>query len=307
MNTLAPIDHLPIQQEQRSLTPEAVRERVNLIQRVMKSVMKEGTHYGIIPGCEKPSLWKPGSEVLLTTFRIAVSVRVEDLSTEDCFRYRVYVTGTEQLSGVTVGEGVGECSTNEEKYKWKRCYDKREFEQTPETRRKMKYVTVKGKEYENMLVRTEPADLSNTALKMAKKRAQIDFTLTATGASDIFTQDIEDLPDGMLEPLDTPEETPEQILARKLVAHKAAHDKAVEDHGESIKFIKACIASNDGAAVKTEWDAIGESDQRALWLATDKGGIFTTEERLYIKTKLPKPEPQLTDADREILQGAKQQ
>jgi hypothetical protein len=35
----------------------------------------------------------------------------------------------------------------------------------------------------------------NTVLKMAKKRAQIDAVLTATAASAIFTQDLEDIPD----------------------------------------------------------------------------------------------------------------
>ena len=44
-------------------------------------------------------------------------------------------------------------------------------------------------------VRTNPADIANTVLKMAKKRAQIDLTLTATAASDCFTQDVEDLPE----------------------------------------------------------------------------------------------------------------
>jgi len=40
-----------------------------------------------------------------------------------------------------------------------------------------------------------PADYYNTCLKMAKKRALVDATLTTTAASDIFTQDIEDDPD----------------------------------------------------------------------------------------------------------------
>jgi hypothetical protein len=38
----------------------------------------------------------------------------------------------------------------------------------------------------------DPADQYNTVLKMAKKRAHVDATLTATAASDIFTQDVED-------------------------------------------------------------------------------------------------------------------
>jgi hypothetical protein len=43
--------------------------------------------------------------------------------------------------------------------------------------------------------RVENADLAdtyNTVLKMAKKRALVDATLTATAASDIFNQDLED-------------------------------------------------------------------------------------------------------------------
>jgi hypothetical protein len=50
-----------------------------------------------------------------------------------------------------------------------------------------------------MEVRVDPADVANTVLKMAKKRAQIDMTLTATAASDIFTQDLEDLPEDLRE------------------------------------------------------------------------------------------------------------
>lgn len=38
-----------------------------------------------------------------------------------------------------------------------------------------------------------PADYYNTCLKMAKKRALVDAILTATAASDIFTQDVEDM------------------------------------------------------------------------------------------------------------------
>lgn len=183
----------------RSLTANDIRSHVNLIQEVMKAVMIRDTHYGVIPGCKQPSLYKAGSEVLLSTFRIAVSVRVEDLSTEDCIRYRVITTGTHQGTGVVVGEGIGECSSDEGKYKWRTCYVKKEFEATPENRRRIKYSEYKGKEQERMEVRTDPADVANTILKMAKKRAQIDLTLTATAASDIFTQDIEDLPEEVRE------------------------------------------------------------------------------------------------------------
>jgi hypothetical protein len=179
------------------LTAGDVRANVNLIQGVMKSVMKQDVHFGIIPGTKKPTLYKAGSEKILATFRIAVDLDVEDLSDGDSFRYRVKARGL-LPDGTVVGCGIGECSTNEEKYKWRGAVCDEEFDDTPENRRRVKYATKwNGRNKDTVKikqVRTEPADLANTVLKMAKKRAQIDLTLTATGASDVFDQDIEDLP-----------------------------------------------------------------------------------------------------------------
>lgn len=268
------------------LTAAAIREQVNLIQEVMSAVMKENVHYGIIPGCKQPSLYKAGSEVLLTTFRIAVSVVVEDLSSDDMIRYRVHTIGTHQQSGIVVGEGIGECSSNESKYKWRRCYLKQEFDATPETRRRIKYVEGKnGKVYENMEVRTDPADLANTILKMAKKRAQIDMTLTATAASDCFSQDLEDLPEEVVAEFvaqQPKEDTEEQKAAKK----KAAHDEALGRNSESIAHIKERIDAGDIAAAVAEWRLLSQDDQRALWVAPTKvqGACFTVAEREALRT-----------------------
>jgi len=183
------MNEMVVFQEPRQLTAVDVRAHVNLVQEVMQAVMKKDTHYGTIPGTPKPTLYKPGAEVLAATFRIAVDYQIEDLSTPDCVRYRVKAVGTHQTSGTVMGAGMGECSSNEEKYKWRRAYDE-EFAATPEDKKRVKF----GK-YTTKQVRTEPADLANTVLKMACKRAQVAMTLNVTAASDIFTQDIEDLPE----------------------------------------------------------------------------------------------------------------
>lgn len=183
-----------VYEEPRRLTAVEIRAQVNLIQEVMQAVMKKDSHYGVIPGCKQPSLYKAGSEVLLTTFRIAVEPEVEDISGPDERRYRVRAKGIHIPTGTIVGVGIGECSSMEEKYKWRKAYDK-EWNDTPEDRRRIKH----GKDYSNKQVRTEIADVSNTVLKMAKKRAQVDMTLTALSASDCFTQDIEDLPEGYVD------------------------------------------------------------------------------------------------------------
>ena len=143
----------------------------------------------------KPSLWKSGSEQILAMFQIAVDPIVEDLSTDDCYRYRVTTRLTNVLTGEFLGSGIGECSTNETKYKWKRTYSKAEFDSTDPDRRRIKYSTYNNENKEEFQVRQEPADLANTILKMAKKRSQIDATLTVTGASSMFEQDLEDLPE----------------------------------------------------------------------------------------------------------------
>lgn len=174
----------------RSLTAADIRAQVNLIQDVMKEVMQEGVHYGKVPGTNGKSLWKPGAEKLMATFRLAGDPEVESLGVDGEFHYRVKLKLT-TASGQFVGAGIGECSSLEEKYAWRKAVSKKEFEATPENRRRVKYKS----DGELQQVRTNPWDVSNTILKMAKKRAQVDAVITATGASDIFTQDIEDLPE----------------------------------------------------------------------------------------------------------------
>lgn len=185
--------------EQTALTAGQMRDHVNRVQEVMKAVMIRETHYGIIPGSKKPSLYKPGAEVLCVSFRVAPSYRIEDLSNADCVRYRVTCVGTHQTSLTVLGEGVGECSSNEEKYKWRRAVCAEEFDATPIERRRVKFSTYQGKVQKTEQIRTEPADIANTVLKMAVKRAQVAMTLNVTAASDCFTQDIEDLPEELRE------------------------------------------------------------------------------------------------------------
>jgi len=192
-------NELTVMNEQKALTAGEIRAHVNRVQEVMKAVMQKETHYGVIPGSKKPSLYKPGAEVLCVTFRVAQSYKVEDLSNGDSVRYRITCIGTHQTTGIVLGEGIGECSSNEEKYKWRRAVCQEEFDDTNADRRRIKYSKYQGKVEKTPQVRTEPADIANTVLKMAAKRAQVAMTLNVTAASDCFTQDIEDLPEELRE------------------------------------------------------------------------------------------------------------
>lgn len=83
--------------------------------------------------------------------------------------------------------------------------------------------------------------------------------------------------------------TAEELEAEKIAARKATHDEALGRHSESIDFIKDRVAAEDWKAVSEEWHAIPQADQMALWLATTKGGCFSTHERKSIKDNASRP------------------
>lgn len=190
-----------IAQEKNSLTAPEIRAQVNLIQSVMAEVMKVNVHYGKVPGCgDKPTLLKPGAEKIMATFMLSADPVIDDLSTSDVIRYRLTVKMLTR-EGRFLGAGVGEASSEEEKYRWRKAVCDEEFEATPEDRRREKwskdYKT--GKAFTIKQVMTNKADIANTILKMAKKRALVDGVLTVTAASDIFAQDLEDMPAEILD------------------------------------------------------------------------------------------------------------
>jgi len=178
-----------------------VRQNINLIHETMKSTMKDGVHYGMIPGCPKKSLFKPGAEVIMTLFKLSSDPIITDLSKDGEIRYQVKVNVTTR-DGVFIGAGIGECSSGEEKYMWRVAICDEEFAATLEVNRRIKFRKDRYSAAVTQIqqVRVAPSDMANTILKMAKKRALIDAVLTATAASDIFSQDIEDLPEGYIEP-----------------------------------------------------------------------------------------------------------
>lgn len=180
--------------EQGALTVSDLTKRRDRIQEVLKQVMKPGVDYGKIPGCgDKPALLKAGAEKILSTFKLAAKPEAEhiiDLGDSTCRRVRVIAPIVHIDSGVVVGHGVGECSSEEEKYAWKAAVCPEEWNEADPDDRREKWKRGKngGKNYQVKQIRTIPADVSNTILKMAKKRAVVDGTLTATAASDIFEQ-----------------------------------------------------------------------------------------------------------------------
>lgn len=191
--TIAPADSQALVLDRGADTAvQRLQGRVHTILEVMANVLKDKQDYGKIPGTGKPTLFKPGAEKLLLTFQLAaVQPAIEDLSDSDQIRYRVGCP-IEGPDGRVLAVGVGEASSNEEKYRWRKPVCDQEFEETPEHLRRLKWFNGQNGPWQGKQIRTSPADLANTVLKMAHKRAFICGTLLATGASSVFNQDLED-------------------------------------------------------------------------------------------------------------------
>lgn len=230
---------------------------VRLIQEVMRAVMKKGTHYDTIPGCgPKPALLKPGAEKIASAFKLAIEPIVTDLSIEgqEC-RYRVEVRATNWVTGAYVGSGIGECSTAETKYAWRAPVSPGEYAATPDDRRRLKFLK-NGKTVEQ--VRTNPSDLSNTALKMAKKRALVDCVLTVTAASDCFAQDLDELPDEILQGMAGEEDQGRPQMRRPQARQPAAtKPQSSSDGRQEVVGKVEEIASTSGENDKGSWTRYG--------------------------------------------------
>jgi hypothetical protein len=215
-----------IPQQVQSLQPIPIKDvvaQVKAIEECIKSVMVSKLHYGTIPGCgEKPTLLKPGAEMLAKLFNLRPEYKRErhDLGNghieimSDCTMFS-------RATGTAVGSGAGTCSTMESKYRWRKsqracpacgvdgsigrskfppkdnptgqpgwyCRDcKAQFAYDASDIRNQQAGRVENPDI---------ADQYNTVQKMADKRAYVASVITSVGASDFVTQDIEDFYDGM--------------------------------------------------------------------------------------------------------------
>ncbi|GEM_PF-2749805 len=194
----------------------------DLLRKKMVEATKENNyqgHFGIIPGTKQKSLLKPGAEMIAKMFRLGAQYehKIEpmpnghiNVSVTACIIH--YPTQT------VIGYGVGSCSTLESKHRYrtgpfeftgkpvpKEYWDLRKND--PEGAQKLLggrgftakknpetgfyEIAIQGEKVEN----PDPADVWNTALKVAKKRAYVDGIQTCSAAGDIFMVNAENSPD----------------------------------------------------------------------------------------------------------------
>ena len=200
---------------------EAGQRRQALVE-FTRSIMVPGTDFGVIPGTgTKPVLLKAGAEKLTTFFGLAVKF-IREVATEDWtgeghggepffhYGYKCQLWRGDLM----VADGDGSCNSWEKKYRYRSgervCPEcgkvaiikgKAEFGGGWLCFKKkggcgFKWVDgakeIEGQEV-GQIKNDNPADLVNTILKMAQKRALVAAVLVGVNASEFFTQDIEDM------------------------------------------------------------------------------------------------------------------
>lgn len=285
----------------KPLSTEAVLVAQQRLVNCMEQVMVEKIDYGAIPGTgDKPTLLKPGSEKILSMFRIAVDPVIEDLSIPDeCIRYRVTCRLLDSVTQAYLGAGVGECSSNETKYKWRTAVCDEEWNETPADQRRIKWGWKWGQKrgekisIQTKQVRTPHDDFGNTVLKMAKKRAQIDACLTVTAASSVFSQDLDDIDETLREALVEEEhdkeqeeadavQTPQAKKEAKPAAKKVASKKKASSKKKSASK-KAADKIPPKAEKGSKWPDKEERmvEARVKKMGTKDGG---TDEKPWTRT-----------------------
>ena len=204
-------------------------ERRRIIVDATKQLMHEGVDYGKIPGTEsggKPGrdvLLQPGADKLCNLFglviRYEVTKCIEDWTGVDhdgvpFFFYETKGRAYRQIGETEylMGEGMGSCNAWESKYRWRNAERICPSCSKPNIRKSRDagwYCWAKtggcGATFKDgdqriegqamgRKVNSDLADVVNTVLKMALKRAKVSTTINATSASEFFTQDVEENP-----------------------------------------------------------------------------------------------------------------
>lgn len=168
--------------------------KISQVQAAVQKELKQGHDYDTIPGTSKPTLLKPGAEKLLMMFGLTseyeIIEKIEDYS-KGIFAYTMRCILSKQ--GQKITEGVGSCNSKENKYRWR--WTKEEDLPAGADKGSLKKKTNNWGETEYQIENDEIYSQANTILKMAKKRAQVDATLTVASLSELFTQDLEDMKD----------------------------------------------------------------------------------------------------------------
>ena len=298
-----------VTQQPGELSVQQVVAQATKIQEVMQAVMKRDEHYGVIPGTKKPTLLKPGAEKLCLVFRLDPQYSTVEKVDGDhltilstCVLYHIN-------SGNRMGSGMGSCSTKESKYAYRQsnracpkcgaetvfkdkkgpgyyCWDKKGG--CGAQLKDAESIALIEEQQTGRVPNPDIADQYNTVLKMANKRSLIAAVLNVTAASDLFTQDLEDLR-GKGAPPPTDDEDINASFDREHPPSDSLN-QAAQDYGQAFKDETAL--REDGGVKATRIALIEKAKDKLgdvtgiQWLSTATKEIGKTSETLTIDDML---------------------
>ena len=170
------------------MEPAEARALDDQLRECMRAVLRENVDYGIIPGTDKPSLYKPGAEKLLQWFGFGHTMERTDTERDGDGKrlgvtYRCTVIKGLPGQTVVVASCEGYAGYDEDRY-YTNVEDATAKEQANARRYKRDVNPLKCREYRAPW---------NTLMKMAEKRALVGAAIQGTAASGLFTQDVEDM------------------------------------------------------------------------------------------------------------------
>ncbi len=199
-----------------------VEKMTKAIHELMRSVMKQGTHYGVIPGTEKtdpktgediskPTIYQPGVDLLCMVFRLrpeyeeTMSVERDDFIAKTIRCRLIHIP-----TGACFAEGIGSSNSREAKYASQtnikvcpKCNAKTIFKSKQDGgwfcwRSKGGCAEQFKADDPAIIDQNVAADTSgvwtnhNTIIKLGNKRAKASAVMTATGAGSVFDIDLDD-------------------------------------------------------------------------------------------------------------------
>lgn len=176
---------------QMVMTTQDYAERRRAFDEFVSSQMKQDIDYGTIPHTQKPTLYKPGAEKIARMYGVRPQFTVEWQEADPQtgymtikYRCQLVLVGTDHV----MAEGLGLCSSFEKKYRWRKEW----WNATGNPPDNEGWEKTKGSKFFRNIPNPDLVDTWNTVDKMSQKRSLVAASLCISGASERFTQDMED-------------------------------------------------------------------------------------------------------------------
>lgn len=266
----------PIAQGQAPrITRESVQETrlgIELLQSMVKGILKRGIDFGRIPGTPADSLWEPGAMQIISAFNCYPGERrlLSLIDNAERLTVIVEVPLLSRAAQRVLATGIGAASTLETKYKyrwfnkadaWQMGYDEEALQALKQRQGR--------NETEYRIPNPEHSELLNTIIKMASKRAEVDAAESLPGVSSVLRE--------MFNPQAPAREAPGRARAPNTETQsglpytythfwgdvrKLGIDQTKAHELLNVASLKDWEASNPGKALK---DALAEVREKLLW------------------------------------------